>query len=70
MNSADVARIVLELASLAAKVPDAIQQISGWVNHGAARPGELLDLPELTDLTRNDLELAALKARSSGGTGA
>lgn len=64
MTPADVAALVGALATAAKTVPDALEKIDAWVNGGGEAPADVL--PALPDLTRNDLELAALKKRAEG----
>lgn len=58
----DLAALIAALASASAKIPDALDQVHSWMNGGGPKPNDVL--AELPDLSRNDLELAAMRKRS------
>lgn len=69
-KAASIAGVVLDLANAVEKIPDAVTRISQWINGGGDRPDDVLALPELTDMTREHLELAALVQRSAAADAA
>lgn len=60
---AETAALIGAIATAAKTIPDALAKLDHWINGGGPVPIDVL--PQLPDLTRNDLELAALKQRAA-----
>lgn len=67
MNALEAVRLAADLASLAAKVPDAIERVREFIETGADVAGDVL--LELPDLSRNHIEQARIERLAAGGTG-